>query len=301
MSSQIPEIFKNYVNKELKMPGQNGAIKIELAANNDSKTYIKSLLSKAPFLIQKAMYPDTDHPYFAHIYIMSSSGGILQGDEQKIDVTMGRNSAARITTQSATKIYKMDRGYASQYIDIHSKEGSYLEFVPHQIIPFKSSRFYQEVNFEVEENSVLIYSEIISAGRIASGEKFDFDICFLRTSAYRNNHMLFTDVMNLSHKNKKNLESIFGEKDIFSTVYVIGSSIQIEKIADKINLATENTSLLVSCSSLPNDSGIIVRMLADSVSEIVAMTESITDIFRDSAKKNYEAEPKIHRSSIDVT
>ena len=106
MSSQIPDIFKNFVNKKLKMPGQNGTLKIELQANENSKTYIKSLLSKAPFLIQKAMYPDTSYPYFAHIYIMSSSGGILQGDEQKIDVVMGRNSIARITTQSATKFTK---------------------------------------------------------------------------------------------------------------------------------------------------------------------------------------------------
>ncbi|TLX69776.1 MAG: urease accessory protein UreD, partial [Thaumarchaeota archaeon] len=270
-------IFKNFASKELKMPGQNGTIKIELQANEDSKTYIQSLLSKAPFLIQKAMYPDTCYPHFAHIYMMSSSGGILQGDEQKIDVVMGRNSTARITTQSATKIYKMEGGYASQHINIHSQEGSYLEFVPHQIIPFKSSRFYQEVNLDVEENALLIYSEIISAGRIASGEKFDFDLCFLRTSAHRNGRILFTDVMSLSHKDKTNLESVFGRKDVFSTVYIIGSSIQIERIVDEINLATENTSLLASCSNLPHDSGIIVRILADSVSEIVALTESITD------------------------
>jgi len=301
MSSQIPDIFKNFVNKELKMPGQNGTIKIELQANEDSKTYIKSLMSKAPFLIQKAMYPDTGYPHFAHIYMMSSSGGILQGDEQKIDVVMGRNSAARITTQSATKIYKMEGGYASQHINIHSQEGSYLEFVPHQIIPFKSSRFYQEVNLDVEENALLIYSEIISAGRIASGEKFDFDLCFLRTSAHRNGLILFTDVMSLNHKDKTNLESVFGRKDVFSTVYIIGSSIQIERIVDEINLATENTSLLASCSNLPHDSGIIVRILADSVSEIVALTESITDVLRAFAKKNHKEEPAIQNTSIDIT
>jgi urease accessory protein len=266
------------------MSGQNGTIKIELQANDDSKTYIKSLVSKAPFLIQKAMYPDSEHPHFAHIYIMSTSGGILQGDEQKIDITMGRNSIARITTQSATKIYKMEGGYASQSINIYSQDGSYLEFVPHQIIPFKSSRFYQEVNLEIEENSVLIYSEIISAGRIASGEKFDFDLCFLRTSAHRNGQILFTDVMNLSHKNKANLESIFGKKDIFSTVYIIGNSNKIEKIVEIINSATENTSLLASCSTLPRDSGIIVRILGNSVSDIMSLTESLTDIFRESQK-----------------
>ncbi|HYL66949.1 MAG TPA: urease accessory protein UreD [Nitrosopumilaceae archaeon] len=300
MNSQIPDIFKNYVNKKLKMPGQNGTIEIEIQVNEDSKTYIKSLLSKAPFLIQKAMYPDTDYPNFAHIYIMSSSGGILQGDEQKIDVVMGMNSSARITTQSATKIYKMDGGYASQYINIHNQEGSYLEFIPHQIIPFKSSRFYQEVNLEVADNAILIYSEIISAGRIASGEKFDFDLCFLRTSAYRNGKMLFTDVMSLNKKDKSNLESVFGGKTIFSTVYIIGNSIQIESIVDKINLATKSDSLLASSSSLPYDSGIIVRMLADSVSEIISLTESISGILRSVAKKNYKIEPTISNSSIDI-
>jgi urease accessory protein len=300
MNSQIPDIFKNYVNKEFKMPGQNGIIQIELQANDDSKTYIKSLLSKAPFLIQKAMYPDSDYPHFAHIYMMSSSGGILQGDEQKIDVVMGKNSTARITTQSATKIYKMDGGYASQYINIHSQERSYLEFVPHQIIPFKSSRFYQEVNLEVEENAVLIYSEIISAGRIASGEKFDFDLCFLRTSAHRNGQMLFTDVINLSHKDKINLESIFGGKNVFSTIYIIGSSIPVEIIMDKINFAVQNTSFLASCSTLPRNSGIIVRILADSVSEIVALTEYVTNILRSFTQKNHSIESTIQNSSIDI-
>ena len=300
MSSQIPDIFKNYTNKELKMPGQNGIIKIDLQVNDDSKTYIKSLLSKAPFLIQKAIYPDTSYPHFAHIYMMSSSGGILQGDEQKIDVMMGVNSAARITTQSATKIYKMDGGYASQYINIHNQEGSYLEFIPHQIIPYKSSRFYQEVNLEVADSAILIYSEIISAGRIASGEKFDFDLCFLRTSARRNGKMLFTDVMSLNQKDKSNLESVFGGKTIFSTVYIIGNSIQIESIVDKINLATKNDSLLASYSSLPYDSGIIVRMLANSVSEIISLTESISGILRSVIKKNYKIGPTISNSPINV-
>jgi urease accessory protein len=299
MNSKIPDIFKNYENKKLKMPGQNGTIKIEIQSD-DSKTYIKSLLSKAPFLIQKAMYPDSTHPHFAHIYMMSSSGGILQGDEQRIDVVMGKNSTARITTQSATKIYKMDSGYASQHINIHCKRGSYLEFIPHQIIPFKFSRFYQEVNLEVEENSILIYSEIISSGRIASGEKFDFDLCFLRTTGHRNDQILFTDVMNLGHKDKENLEFIFGEKDIFSTIYIIGDSISIERIVDMTSQASENASLLASCSTLPHDSGVIVRILGDSVSEIMNLTESLAGIFRETLEKNRKTEPEIQISSQDI-
>lgn len=294
MNHHIPDVFKNFKNKEIQMPGQNGTIRLELELDKNSKTYVKSLMSKAPFLIQKAMYPDSDYPKFAHIYMMSSSGGILQGDEQKIDIIMGRNSKGRITNQSATKIYKMEDGYASQYINIHSQEGSYLEFVPHQIIPFKSSRFYQEVNLEVDKNAILIYSEIISAGRVASGEKYDFDLCFLRTSACRNNQILFTDVMSLNHKDKPYLEAVFEGKSAFSTVYMLGISISTEKIMEEINLATKNTSILASCSSLPHDCGIIMRILADSASEIITLTESIINVIRTYARIERKIEPPIH-------
>ncbi len=301
MSNRIPEVFKNFKNKETKIPGQNGTINLALESDQNSKTYVKSLMSKAPFLIQKAMYPDSDHPKFAHIYMMSSSGGILQGDEQKIDIIMGKNSKARITNQSATKIYKMEDGYASQYINIHCQEGSYLEFVPHQIIPFKSSRFYQEVNLEVDENAVLIYSEIISAGRIASGEKYDFDLCFLRTSACRKNQILFTDVMSLNRRENPHLESVFEGKGAFSTVYIIGVSISTERIMEEINLATKNTHILASCSSLPHDCGIIMRILADSVSEIITLTESIIHVLRIHAKIEPIIEPAIPKPPINTT
>ncbi len=106
--------------------------------------------------------------------------------------------------------------------------------------------------------------------------------------------------MSLNQKDKSNLESVFGGKTIFSTVYIIGNFIPIETIVDKINLTTKSNSLLASCSSLPYDSGIIVRMLADSVSEIISLTESISDILRNVTKKNYKIKPIISNSSIDT-
>ena len=106
--------------------------------------------------------------------------------------------------------------------------------------------------------------------------------------------------MNLSHKDKTNLEFIFGGKDNFSTIYIIGISISIERIVDKINLAVENTSFLASCSTLPRDSGIIVRILADSVSEIMCLTESLVDIFRDTLKKSHPAEPETQFSLPNI-
>lgn len=280
MKRQVPEIFSSYKNTRSNTIGKNGVIKIDLESNSNFKTYIKSLQSKAPFLIQRAIFPDAMFPNLAHVYMMSSSGGVLDGDELDIDIIAGPRASAKITTQSATKIYKMENGYASQYVNIHCKNGSYLEYVPHQIIPFRSSRFYQQVDLHVEDNSTLIYSEIISSGRIAYGEKFDFDLYFLRTSAYKNGQILFSDVMNMNNSNKSIMESIFDGKNHLSTIYVINSELEQEKTDEKIFSLIHDSSMLAGCSTLPNESGLIVRILSDSVDEIVALTENITKILR---------------------
>ena len=61
--------------------GMKGLAEIELTGGKERKTVIKNLHVKPPILIQKAMYPDTNNPNTAHIYLMSSACGILQGDK----------------------------------------------------------------------------------------------------------------------------------------------------------------------------------------------------------------------------
>ena len=50
-----------------------------------------------------------------------------------------------------------------------------------KLYPFRNSRFYQEVHLNVHDNATMIYSEVIVPGRVASGEAFEYDICYIRT------------------------------------------------------------------------------------------------------------------------
>ena len=134
-----------------------------------------------PLFTQRAMYLEESLPAMAYVYIVSPSGGILQGDRYRIDITLDNNTFAHVTTQGATRIYKMEKNYASQIVNIKVGEGSYFEYIPDQIIPFRNSRFYQEVELNVHDNATLIYSEVIVPGRVASGEAFEYDICYLKT------------------------------------------------------------------------------------------------------------------------
>ena len=82
--------------------------------------------------------------------IISPSGGILQGDRYRIDITLSNNAFAHVTTQSATRIYKMERNFATQMVNVVVEEGSHFEYIPDQIIPFRNSRFYQAVELNVQ-------------------------------------------------------------------------------------------------------------------------------------------------------
>ena len=259
-----------------------GLVDVELRQEKNSKTVIKNLLVKPPLLIQKALYPDTCNPNTAHIYIMSSAGGILQGDKLQIKIKASEKSNAIITTQSATKIYNTENHIPSQTIDIIVEKNSYLEFIPKQIIPHKYAEFLQIANLKVDNSSTLVYSEIISCGRIAHGEEFDFKSLIFRTKAVNeNNEILFSDAMNIEPKlGKKAFESLYGKKKIFSTVYIISKQFDNEKLDTKINSLLIKSQIMGGVSQLPHESGIIVRMLSNSIDEIEEIIFNISNIIK---------------------
>ncbi len=259
-----------------------GLVELELIGGKDCKTVIKNLLVKPPLLIQKALYPDVNNPNTAHIYIMSSACGILQGDKLRINIKASQNSNGYITTQSATKIYNTENHMPSQIINILVEKESFLEFIPKQIIPHKSAEFYQKVNIKIDQSSTLVYSENISCGRIAHGEEFDFKSLIFRTNAVNEkDEILFSDAMNIEPKKRKAIfKNLYGKKKIFSTIYVVSKVLDNEKLDNEINLILQNAHIIGGVSQLPNDSGIIIRMLSDSIDEIEKTTLNITNVVK---------------------
>lgn len=259
-----------------------GLAEIDLKGGKECKTVIKNLLVKPPLLIQKAMYPDANNPTTAHIYIMSSACGILQGDKLKINIKASENSNGYITTQSATKIYKSEDRIPTQIINILVEKESFLEFLPKQIIPHKSAKFYQKVNIKIDQSSTIVYSENISCGRIAHGEEFDFNSLIFRTNVVNEkNEILFSDSMNIEpEKNKTIFKNLFGKKKIFSTIYIISKMLDNEKLDDEINSLLQSLQIIGGVSQLPNNSGIIIRMLSDSIDEIESITLKISNIVK---------------------
>jgi urease accessory protein len=252
--------------------GKIGALTLLLEQDQErGKTVVKEQYSKIPLFTQRALYLEESLPSMAYIYIMSPSGGILQGDRYRMDIVLKNKACAHITTQGATRVYRMERNYATQIVNVVVDEGCYLEFVPDQIIPFRDSRFYQTVNLKVHENGTMIYSEMIVPGRVASGESFQYDICYMKALAKNQEDTLrFIDIAILEPK-KRNLKTlgILGTFDVVGSTYILTKTDYVKELKDEINSGLQKfTHFSGGASILPYNSGVIVRMLGNVASDL---------------------------------
>ena len=291
--SDIPEEILQYEGDVAQMNvGKSGKIGyLQLELQNDlekQKTIITRKKSQVPLYVQKALHYDMDYPSMAHVFILSPSGGILQGDRYRMDVDLNNNAISHLTTQGATRIYKMNSNYATHLVKIKLKNNSYLEFIPEQIIPYNNSRFYQKTQLNIDESSTVVYSETIVPGRIAMGEMFDFDVCYLKTEGTINKKIQFRDSSLLIPKKQKTQSlMLFGNNTILTSVYLMTKK-PITKINNLINeMFSQLDDICGSSSIMPNNSGVSIRILGNSSEEQKIIIYEILKIIRKEILPDY--------------
>jgi urease accessory protein len=264
--------------------GKLGILQLSLEKDNfNNKTSIKNQFYKTPLCIKRALYIEETCPEMAYIYIISPSGGILQGDRYRTDITLKNYAKSHITTQSATRIYKMNKNFGTQIINLDVAENCYLEYIPDQIIPFRNSKYYQVSNIKVHDTATCVYSEIITPGRVASNESFEYDICYMKVKAV--NHIgkiRFIDIAKLEPK-KENITSfgIMNGYDILGNIYILIPPDQTMFIKNEINVFLNNLNNVIGgCTKLPDDGGLLVRLLGQFVFDVRNTIYSIIEIIR---------------------
>lgn len=264
--------------------GKVGALVLRLEHDPDrQKTVAKEQYSKVPLYTQRVLYLEESLPSMAYMYIMSPSGGILQGDRYRMDITLKNDAFFHLTTQGATRLYRMDKNYATQIVNITVGEGCYFEYIPDQIIPYRNSRFYQEVTLNTHDNSTMVYSEMLVPGRVGSGESFEYDICYLKTNAKnQNGELRFIDIAMLEPKKKsiRNFGVLEGF-DVVGTVYILTESKYIRELNDQINSMIESLPKIYGGATiLPNNSGVMIRLLGAFATDVRNVIYEVVRICR---------------------
>ncbi|MBC7984588.1 MAG: urease accessory protein UreD [Candidatus Obscuribacterales bacterium] len=123
-----------------------------------------------PLLVQRPFYPEGD---VCHVYLVHPPGGIVGGDQLRLDASLQPGSHALITTPAATKFYRTlpDRcSVLRQELSVHAAT---LEWLPQETIVFREARASMATCVRLHGQSQFIGWELTCYGRPASNELFD--------------------------------------------------------------------------------------------------------------------------------
>jgi len=125
---------------------------------------------RGPLVVQKPLYPEG--PDVCQCVIVHPPAGIVGGDRITLDVSVGRDARAQLTTPGATRWYRSAVQPATQQFHANVAAGALLEWLPQGTIVHDGAHAASTIRIEVAASAGFIGMEVVSLGRRAAGERF---------------------------------------------------------------------------------------------------------------------------------
>lgn len=258
--------------------------RLRLVFRRDSGTVLSEQFAEAPFHVQRAIYCEESLPEMAYLYMMSSSGGILDGDSHQTEITLDEGAMVHLTTQGATRIHGAGMAGARQSVRMDLGRDSYLEFVPDQIIPYRDSRYVQKTGITAHGSATLVYSEVLSSGRLAMDESFQYESCLLETvAAGQDGRTRFADVAHIEPKRRGvSAYGVMGDYKVVGSAYVLAPAPHVPGLYGDLNgLVSGGGGATAGGASVMRDgSGVLVRVLGHAASDVSGVMLSVAALVR---------------------
>ncbi|WP_392565297.1 urease accessory protein UreD [Utexia brackfieldae] len=273
---QTAQEMANYQDEPVQMQsgavGKSGYLKLRFA-KGEQRSELVEMERRVPSLVQKALYWDEEMPQLPCVTMISTSGCLLQGDRQALDIIVEKDACAHVTTQSATKIHMMNANYAAQVQDISVAENGYLELIPDPIIPHRDARFITDTLIKLHPSATVIYTEILQSGRKHhhQDELFGFDIFSSRIRAQYQTEVgdelhekeLFVEKYVLApQQDDLRAIGVMESFDVFGNAILLTPQQYHEAILSRLEAKYDvENQIAYGATQLPNKSGIIFKAL----------------------------------------
>jgi urease accessory protein len=265
--------------------GKTGFLHLGFEARGD-RTILADLDRRVPYMAQRALYPDPAMPDQAWLFMITTSGCVLQGDRLALEITLGPRARAHVTTQSATKIHSMDANYAVQTQSITLADGAYLEFLPEPLIPHRRARFLSDTRITIAPTATLLCAEIVQPGRKHHhpDESFGATLLSLSVEAARpDGQLLFTEKLVIDPaRHPVRQTGVMDSFDVLGNVVLLTSKEHADRIHARVeanvNLAD---GVAFGACRLPNDAGLIFKALGRETAQVKAMVREFWSVARE--------------------
>lgn len=265
--------------------GKTGFLRLGFE-RRDEQTILADLDRRAPYMAQRPLYPDPAMPDLAWLFMITTSGCVLQGDRLALEVTLAAGARAHVTTQSATKVHSMDANYAVQTQSIALADGAYLEFLPEPLIPHRRARFLSDTRITIAPTATLLYAEILQPGRKHHhpDECFGATLLSLAVSAERpDGRTLFTEKLVIEPARRPLRQTgVMDSFDVLGNVILLTPKDAADRIHARVGADVDAANgVAFGACSLPNDAGLIFKVLGGETAQVKAKVREFWAVARE--------------------
>jgi len=166
-------------------------------------------------------------------YASNFGGGLVAGDQTRLDIAIDRGASCFLSTQAATKIYRNpNRLPCSHELTASIEKKALLVLAPDPLQCFADACYEQYQRFELATGASLILVDWMSSGRCARGERWSFVRYRSRNEICRNGELILLDNLLLDSSDGA-LDGRFrtGGLDCLASVVILGERLAVHSRA----------------------------------------------------------------------
>ncbi len=242
-------------------------------AVRDHSTYLKNAYFTTPFKVANITEDKTSRRL--QLMLMSSSPGILDGDQYQFTIELEEGCSLQLHTQSYQRLFTMKQG-ASQAMEVFLSPHSSFCFLPHPSVPHTASVFKSTNKIYLEDNCSLLLGEIVTCGRKLNGEIFTLSKYHTITEVFLRNKLVIKENLLIEPAaiDVNAIGQLEGYSHQASLVYLHSTTPVKPLIEQLIQLLTGENEIDFGITEAPVN-GIVIRILGNKAEQLYDCLKTI--------------------------
>jgi urease accessory protein len=149
--------------------GWSAALELGFAAEGGA-TRLARRAHRGPFVVQRPFFPEGRD--VCHVYLLHPPGGLVGGDELRLDLRVGPAAHTLVTTPAAGKAYRTLGPVARQSHALTVEAGGTLEWLPQETIVYDGASVEIETRVDLAPGARFFGAETLCFGLPARREPF---------------------------------------------------------------------------------------------------------------------------------
>ncbi|HXU65391.1 MAG TPA: urease accessory protein UreD [Polyangia bacterium] len=155
--------------------GWGASLTLGFSADASGATILSRRAHRGPFVVQRPFFPEGRE--VCHVYLLHPPGGLVGGDELRLELQVGAGAHALVTTPAAGKAYRTLGPVARQRQALTVEAGGTLEWLPQEIIIYDGADVEIATEVDLASDARFIGAETVCFGLPARDAPFQRGSC----------------------------------------------------------------------------------------------------------------------------